>query len=283
MKGRITITLLALAAFSTVISCRKDKDDGDYEVSVSQDMAFAENTLIETGKIVDQAGSYAELVNYRNGNSNTIMQPGCATVTTENISATEKKVKLDFGVTDVTCRDGKRRRGIIYLSYEGSYLDLNKENTVTFENFFVNDYKINGTMKVTYTGKNAQNQSVYSVNDDITINDPNGKTMTWQNQRTRTFISGESTTYSSDGLAGVTDDVYELSGSGNGVSFNGTSFTVTITEPLVLKGDCRFISQGKAEVTPSGMSTRTIDFGDGTCDTEVGIVINGVTYYRNMQ
>ena len=283
MKGKITITVLALAALGTVISCRKDKDDGDYEVSVSQDMAFAENTLIETGKIVDQAGSYAELVNYRNSNNNAIMQPGCATITTENISATEKKVKLDFGVTDVTCRDGKRRRGIIYLSYEGSYLDLNKENTVTFENFFVNDYKINGTMKVTYTGKNAQNQSVYSINDDITINDPNGKTMTWQNQRTRTFISGEGTTYSTDGLAGVTDDIFELSGSGNGVAFNGTSFNVTITEPLVLNGDCRFITKGTAEVTPSGMSTRTIDFGDGTCDTEVGIVINGVTYYRNMQ
>src|SRR5690606_39417748 len=74
-----------------------------------------------------------------------------------------------------------------------------------------------------------------------------------------------------------------LSGSGNGVAFNGTSFNVTITEPLVLNGDCRFITKGKAEVTPSGMSTRTIDFGDGTCDTEVGIVINGVTYYRNMQ
>lgn len=91
MKGKITITVLALAALGTVISCRKDKDDGDYEVSVSQDMAFAENTLIETGKIVDQAGSYAELVNYRNSNNNAIMQPGCATITTENISATERR------------------------------------------------------------------------------------------------------------------------------------------------------------------------------------------------
>jgi hypothetical protein len=283
MNGKVIITLLVTAVITTATSCRKDKSESDYEVSVSQDMAFAENTLIETGKIVDQAGLYTELVNYRNGNNNTIMQPGCATVTVENVSATEKRVKMDFGVTDVTCRDGKRRRGVIYLTYDGSYLDLNKENTVSFENFFVNDYKINGTSKVIYTGKNAQNQSVYSIVDDITINNPNGKVMTWKNQATRTFVSGESTTYSTDGLAGVTDDVLQLSGSGSGVSFNGTSFTVNITEPLVLNGDCRFITKGKAEVTPSGMSTRTIDFGDGTCDTQIGIVINGVTYFRNLE
>lgn len=283
MNTKQIIPLLGIALITSIVSCRKDNKDGDYEVSVSQNAVFAENTLVETWKIVDQAGAYVELVNYRNGNTNNIMQPGCANITVENVSSTAKKTTIDFGVTDVTCRDGKRRRGIIYLAYDGSYLSLNKENVVTFENFFVNDYKVNGTSKVIFSGKNAQNQSVYSIEDDIIINNPNGASMTWKNQRTRTFVAGENTTFISDGMAGVTDDVFELSGNGSGVAFNGTSFTVTITEPLQQKGDCRFISKGKAEVAPSGSTTRTIDFGNGTCDTEIGIIINGVTYYRNIE
>ena len=168
------------------------------------------------------------------------------------------------------------------MEFVGNYRDIYHDLSISFENYFVNDYKVSGTRKITNTGPNSQGQSVFSINANITINNPNGKTMTWNSQRTRTWIAGESTSYATDGIDGIKDDMYSITGSASGKSFNGTEFTATITEPLIVSLQCRFISKGKVELIPTGKSTRYIDYGDGTCDAIAAITINGVTYYREI-
>ena len=274
--------IAALAIVISISSCKKDKSDADYDYSMATDMSLAENTMEEVTKMADQAGDYGQLMTYRNSAPATVTVIGCAAVTIENVTATIKKMTLDFGATDVTCIDGKRRRGKIFVQYEGNYRDANHEHTISFENYFVNDYKIEGTRKITNTGKNNQNQSVFAITADISISNPNGKTMTWQSQRTRTWIAGENTTFNTDSLNGVKDDIYAVTGSGSGKSFNGTSFSANITEPLTVSLQCRFITKGKVELTPGEQAIRYIDYGDGTCDAIAAITINGVTYYREI-
>ena len=118
--------------------------------------------------------------------------------------------------------------------------------------------------------------------DFINISNPNGKTMIWQSQRTRTWIAGENTTFNTDSINGVKDDIYSVTGSGSGKSFNGTTFSANITEPLIISLQCRFITKGKAELSPGEQAIRYIDYGDGTCDAIAAITINGVTYYREI-
>lgn len=274
--------IVALAIVISISSCKKDKSDADYDYSMATDMSLAENTMEEVTKMADQAGDYGQLMTYRNSAPATVTVIGCAAVTIENVTATIKKMTLDFGATDVTCIDGKRRRGKILVQYEGNYRDANHEHTISFEKYFVNDYKTEGTRKITNTGKNNQNQSVFAITADISISNPNGKTMTWQSQRTRTWIAGENTTFNTDSLNGVKDDIYAVTGSGSGKSFNGTSFSANITEPLTVSLQCRFITKGKVELTPGEQAIRYIDYGDGTCDAIAAITINGVTYYREI-
>ncbi|MEI2760247.1 MAG: hypothetical protein BWX95_02363 [Bacteroidetes bacterium ADurb.Bin141] len=282
MNKSVIYGIVALAIVMSFSSCKKDKSDADYDYSMATDMSLAENTMEEVTKMADQAGDYGQLMTYRNSTSATVTAIGCAAVTIENVTATIKKMTLDFGATDVTCMDGKRRRGKIFVQFEGNYRDANHEHTISFENYFVNDYKIEGTRKITNIGKDSQNQTVFSINADINISNPNGKTMTWQSQRTRTWIAGENTTFNTDSINGVKDDIYSVTGSGSGKSFNGTTFSANITEPLIISLQCRFITKGKAELSPGEQAIRYIDYGDGTCDAIAAITINGVTYYREI-
>jgi hypothetical protein len=40
----------------------------------------------------------------------------------------------------------------------------------------------------------------------------------------------------------------------------------------------RHFTQGTLEHTPGGKATRYIDFGNGTCDDQATVTINGTTY-----
>jgi hypothetical protein len=279
MKKTALHFMVIISFLMLITSCKKNDSAGDYDYSVAQDQSFAENTFEEVSKMADQAGDYSSLITYRTGSSQGVFQVGCGSVSIANVTATVKKITIDFGATEVTCMDGKRRKGKIFVDFEGNYRDINHVHTISFENYFVNDYKVEGTKTVTNTGKNALNQSVFSINVNATIKNPNGKTMTWTSQRTRTWTAGEGTTFATDGLSGLTDDQYQITGSGSGTSFNGTSFSITITDALLISGDCRFILSGKAELAITGKATRYLDYGAGVCDNIVIVTINGVNYY----
>ncbi len=277
MKRIHGISYLMVACLMILSSCEKDpKSSGDYDSSMAQDQSFAENTLEEVSKIADQACDEMTLRTYRTGNDNS----NSATITS-TVSGNTKTVTIDFGAVDVTCMDGKRRKGKIMVSFTGNYRDVNGTHTITFENYFVNDYKVNGSKVVTNSGKNALNQTVFTIETHVTLGNTSGQTMAWNSNRMRTWIEGESTTYASDALAGVRDDVYEVTGTASGTSFNGLAFTVTITEPVRIETDCRFITKGKAELMPEGKALRIINYGDGTCDGYIIVTINGIEYTVN--
>ena len=93
--------------------------------------------------------------------------------------------------------------------------------------------------------------------------------------RTRTWSEG----YNS---ATPYDDVYEIAGTASGTSRSGTTFNAEILTSLVKEVGCRWITKGTLQITPSGQDLRTLDFGDGTCDSKAVLVVNGVTYNINL-
>ncbi|MDO9001497.1 MAG: hypothetical protein Q7W45_17150 [Bacteroidota bacterium] len=76
-----------------------------------------------------------------------------------------------------------------------------------------------------------------------------------------------------------TDPVAEIYGTTNGVNRVGKAFTVVIPQatPLVKHKLCKWIDKGIFELTPDGFKTRTVDFGDGTCDNKATFTVNGST------
>ena len=98
-----------------------------------------------------------------------------------------------------------------------------------------------------------------------------GSTTTWTKTRTSTLIEGADT-------AVHNDDVWSSTGTATGVNRNGKNFSATITEPLIKRASCRWISAGVIEFTV-GARTRKLDYGNGDCDRLGELTLaNGDTY-----
>jgi hypothetical protein len=260
----------AVAVFFT--SCRRDKDEKDMDTSSASDNALAEGTYNDVNNIADQAA---------NGSLSTYMVPfhsdeksmmsACATITNDT-SVNPHLLTIDFGSSNCMCADGRNRRGVINVSYNGMYRDSASTHTITFTNYYVNDNQVLGSKTVTNMGHNGSGNLYYniSVNGQI-IKAGGGGTINWTSARTREWIAGEST------LPWM-DDVYLITGSANGTNAAGNSFSVNITSPLRKELGCRHFTSGKLSLTPSGKPTRYVDFGTGACDDQATVTINGNVY-----
>jgi len=72
---------------------------------------------------------------------------------------------------------------------------------------------------------------------------------------------------------GITDDVYEITGDGNGTTRNDIDYTLEISTPLRVQLDCRWITEGIITLTPEGYQDRVLDYGDGECDNKARVTI----------
>lgn len=272
MKNKIDLLTLGIifALSLSISSCKKDKEEPDTDTSSALDNSFAEKTYNDVYEIADEAGD-GSVSTYRTGDNYQILS-NCAVVTID-LTSNPHRITIDFGSTNCYCKDFKYRRGKILVDFTGAYRDSASVHTISFDNYYVNDYKVMGTKRVTNNGHNAAGNLSFAVSVNGSIINTSGNTMTWNSTRTREWIEGEST------ILNWTDDAYSITGSAYGTSFNGTQFTANITNPLIVALNCRWIKQGKFEFTPSGKATRYFDYGPLGCDEDASVTINGVTYY----
>ena len=163
--------------------------------------------------------------------------------------------------------------GLDVLSYQGAYRDSGSVHTITFNNYFVNDYQIGGSKTVTNEGTNSSGNTWFSIAVTGSITATTGQVLSWSSAREREWIEGESTTVWSD-------DVYQITGQASGTGFSGTTFSAVIDSPLLIALNCKWIKEGVLSFTPSNRQTRVIDYGylDGNCDRLAQVTIGSNTY-----
>jgi hypothetical protein len=270
------LTIVTVVLTFLISSCKKDKlEEKDKDISSAVDQSLASSAVNDMTSIADEAGRNYSVSSFKTMDSNRLLSTSCATVTVDSSAAPSRTITVNFGTTNCYCNDGRYRRGVLNFTFTGKYRDSLTVITVTPQNFFVNDNQVTGTKTIKNLGHNASLHLVYEINANIQIlKASNGGTVSWQCNRQREWIAGESTlTWS--------DDMYSITGSATGVTSNGNSFTSTITSPLFrnMAAGCRkhFVS-GVLEHTPSGKATRYIDYGNGTCDEQAKVTINGISY-----
>ncbi len=272
-------TIVVVVLTFLVSSCKKDKnndpEEKDKDTSSASDQSLASTTVNDMTSIADEAGRNYSVSSFKTMDSNGLLSSSCATVTVDSSAAPARTITVNFGTTNCYCNDGRYRRGVLNFSFTGKYRDSLTIITVTPQNYFVNDNQVTGTKTIKNLGLNASSHLVYEINANIQIlKASNGGTVSWQSIRQREWMAGESTlTWS--------DDMYSITGNATGVTSNGNSFTSTITTPLIrnMAAGCRkhFVS-GVMEHTPNGKATRYIDYGNGTCDDQATVTINGISY-----
>jgi len=273
------ITILTIALATSFSSCRKDKnndpEEKDKDTSSAADQSLASSIDNDMTSIADEAGRTYTVSSFKTSGVDGLLSASCATVTVDSSAAPARTITVNFGTSNCLCNDGRYRRGAIVYSFTGKYRDSLTVITVTPQNYFVNDNQVTGTKSITNNGHNAANHLVYQITANMQIIKAGGAgTITWQANRTREWMAGESTlTWS--------DDIYSITGTASGSNAAGNTFSSVITTPLVrnMAIGCRkhFVS-GVLEHTPSGKPTRYIDFGNGACDDIAVVTINGVAY-----
>jgi hypothetical protein len=240
----------------TLVACRKDETSSNAQ-SVAQDIT-AHNDLTEL--ITADADV---VLNGLTGGAEE--RSDCPTVSTaQPVGTWPNTITLDY--SDAGCtKNGRTFSGKIIVTQTGPIMTAGTVRTLTFENFTFEGVQVEGSKTVTNAGMNGANQPFFDVVVNQTLTYPDGDQSTYNSVRTRTIVEGAST-------EGRADDVWEITGDASGTNRNGVDFTMTITTPLVKAMTCDWISEGIIEFTANNR-TRTLDFGDGTCDQDATLLL----------
>jgi hypothetical protein len=267
--------LVALVSASIFTSCKKQENDEekDKDTASASDQSLASSTVNDMTSIADEAGKTYNVSSFKTAESSAMLS-SCATIAFDTLAAA-KTITVNFGFTNCQGNDGRNRRGMLILSFTGKYRDSLTVITVTPQNYFVDDNQVMGSKTITNKGHNAAHHLVYDINANIQIIKANAAgSISWQCTRQREWLTGESTLIWSD-------DTYSITGNASGTTANGNTFTSTITSPLIRNmaiGCRRHFTQGVLEHTPGGKATRYIDYGNGACDNQATVTINGNVY-----
>lgn len=275
-RQSIFLGLVACCLVTTFVACKKEAKNAATDITAANDNTMAESNYNDATNMVD--ASYALGVNFtartETGQNvariEDVLGTG-PTVTVDTVSAT-RKITIDFGATDYTCLDGRKRRGKIIATWVGtSYRTAGTVITISFDNYFVNSNQIMGTHTTTNQGLNTAGNLVYKIEVKGTIVKANGGTITWNSTRFREWTAGATT------LTPL-DDAYSITGTANGTTAAGGTYSISITQPLVRKMSCAFFESGKIELTPAGGATWTLDYGNTGCDANASVSVVGLTY-----
>ena len=273
-KYRLLFLASMLLAFS---ACKKEapKLEGDNDTSTAIENAMADAAFNDVANIADEG--YTGSVSSYKGSFPPVFLSNCASVSFDTIS-NPKSFTIDFGTTNCLCNDVNYRRGKIIVAYQGSYRDSGSTHTITFDNYYVNNNKIEGSKTVTNKGRNLNGNLSFDIVVNGTINWDAAYfgsvcTSSYTANRTREWSEGESTLI-------WTDDVYLISGTQSGVTHTGASYTATTVSPLKKEIGYRHITDGTLAFTPQGKYTRYINYGypNGDWDNLAQVTINGYTY-----
>lgn len=209
----------------------------------------------------------------------------CYTVTITSLSPPTLfpvRIVIDFG-TGCQGRDGRTRKGKIVTEYSARLIVPGATAVTSFEDYYVDSIKVEGTLKITNTSSPVNTQPLTRSFKKEVINaklsKPNGNYIEWNSTKTITQLEGLVTPNL------PADDVFKIEGSSQGRAKRGNllvAWQSTVEEPLIKKFLCRWIVKGKIKTTRANSTTNNqwiavLDFGDGTCDRKATLTVNGRT------
>ena len=182
------------------------------------------------------------------------------TITVEPLDLTTfpKTITVDYG-TGVLCQDGITRKGIVTIVSTGWYRSVGSNHTATFNNYYHENFKVEGTHVVENLGLNQDNNLEYGVTiADGKVTAPTGVAVYYTEDTTRTWIEG------SDTPLNIWDDEYLLNGNQSGVSAAGVEYSLTVEEALHFILLPRGIESGILDVDIADLNDVKINFTNNT-------------------
>jgi hypothetical protein len=192
----------------------------------------------------------------------------CFTVVVDSTPGTVFPVTVTIDFKDgCVGRDGKTRKGKIITVYSGRMRMPGNKATTTFNAYFIDSINVDGTHILTNVSRNdipAFKREV--INGKLTWN--SGRWVKWTAVRTVAMINGIQTPFDRK------DDVFRITGEGRGENSRGKTWTHEITEGLIKKTICRWISSGVIRFRHNA-AVGALNYGNGACDNKAILTVNG--------
>ena len=178
---------------------------------------------------------------------------------------------FDWGTENCECFSGNTKRGMVHVSLSDWWRNAGSLREITFENYYVNDNKMEGTKTILNTGVNELGNLTFEKNvTDAKLIYPDEKSITWNCKKYSEQIEGGETLI-------FADDVWSVTGEGSGVNLDGMAYTLKITTALHYKNGCFYPVSGTIEVKTEGEEVKTIDYGNGECDNLITVTVGDTT------
>lgn len=201
----------------------------------------------------------------------------CATVTITRTGTKDTpagNIVVDFGSG---CTDGRGviRKGKITITYSGKRFLPGSTIVTTFQDFYRNGVKVEGVHTLTNTQANLTSFPKFTVviaGGKLTF--PDGKTITREQNFTREWQRATNPTQ---------DKWVILAGSSaSGTNKSGKTYSMNVTKDLVYSRACQisnkvFIAVSGTKVFVTDSRTYTVDYGNGDCDNDITVSVNGVS------
>lgn len=294
---RLTTAVLVLCTAFVLFSCKKDKS-GDLTAaeeeiaSAATSESDAEAEMVFNGVFdnvmgvnnevgIEGTGVFGGRVAGSGMRTDSLQRCFTVTVTRPSANPFPVRVVIDFG-TGCTGADGHTRSGKIITEYTNRLLIPGAVATTIFDNYKVDSTKVEGTHKIANTTNPANANQVRQFTVDVNgakLSRPSGNYAEWNSHKVITQFDGFIT-------ALPIDDVFRVEGYANGRVKRGAlivAWRSEITEPLIKRFSCRWISKGIIKVfrasnaNPNSPWTATLNYGAGNCDNKALLTINGVT------
>lgn len=274
MKTKIFLMITALSLL-TFTSCKKDMPLLEQSsIDLADDDAVSEAVFEDVFTSIDDATIALDDA-MKNGDSKStllVIEDACPSVTVEHPATGiwPKAITIDYG-TGCTGFYNNTRSGKIIINVTGPRREEGSKRTVTFDNYYFNDIKVEGTKLFENLGLNDGGNIVISVSltgGKLIL--PDGKTLEREAGHQREWVAGFIT-------PNKWDDECLVTGSASGKNADGISYLRTITSALQWNRVCAFIVSGVVTIEREGAEPFKLDYGTGECDNKAVVSRGGET------
>lgn len=251
-----------------ITSCKK-KTEVDNETQSVVDNALCEQQFMSIQPLVNDRGLNENGLKKINSCETFSIISGDTTDTTPKDDIYDSGAvtfQINFGTVGCLGEDGILRKGKINITTTKKWRLFNHIVTVDLVDYSANSINYSGQIKI------IKVDSVTITTEVINGHSTDG---TWNIDYAGTKTLKQIGGYLTKNMS--SDDVFTINGNSSGKNRENRTFTSTITNSLVKKASCKYITSGTLELTPDGFKTRTVDFGNGNCDDDATFSVNGQT------
>lgn len=276
----LSLTALAIGAITIFFACKKDDKAGADNTRDNQTIAAATQEA-EINAVYEDAFSIALDYNTTEPdlNGGNRKAPGaashdftrCPSVGFSLVPADAvtypKVITIDFheGCTD---EHNRTRKGKLIITVNKIFVSPGATAVITFENYSVNDIKVEGKQTIQNLSSEAGFGYSYTIADGK-LTYPTGKVVTYSGNRNVLQKEGAATPWV------ISDDIYELTGNAS-LKDSSVIATVTIKSGLIKKIACPYVSKGVVELMVNSYKA-SIDYGTGDCDNKAVLTVGDKT------